>query len=80
MWSGSKYRDQLTDIAWVFDFANGQQLASPPVGGLPDAYFAWAVHDGDVGTAMPVPEPAVWASLLAGLAALLPWARRRRVA
>lgn len=77
MWSGSKFRADLPDTAWVFDFATGRQLASMKTLGFPDAYHVWAVHDGDVGAAMPVPEPATWATLLAGLL-LLTLARRRR--
>lgn len=79
-WSGSRYSDQNHDIAWVFDFSNGRQQGGfseyPP---FPDAYHVWAVHDGDVGTAMtPVPEPAPAALLTAGLATLAGLARRRR--
>lgn len=35
-----------------------------------DGYLGWAVRDGDVGLATPVPEPGAWALLLAGAAAI----------
>lgn len=41
-------------------------------------YRAWAVHDGDIGVAVVVPEPGTWALMLAGVAALSGVARRRR--
>ena len=71
IWSGSKYHPNERDIAWVFDFASGKQQGGYPALPFPEAYHAWAVHDGDVGMAMPVPEPASWAVLLAGLAVVL---------
>ena len=71
MWSGSKYHPNERDIAWVFDLASGKQQGGYPASPFPEAYHAWAVHDGDVGMAMPVPEPASWAVLLAGLAVVL---------
>ena len=78
-WSGSKYRNDLQDIAWVFDFATGKQQGSFTELPFPEAYFAWAVHDGDVGLAVPVPEPAGWASMLLGLVGVAVAGRRRFV-
>lgn len=76
-WSGSLYSDQVHDIAWVFDFSNGRQQGGfSPIPAYPDAYHVWAVHDGDVGQAMPVPEPAPLALFAAGLVTLA-WRRRR---
>lgn len=49
---------------WGLRLATGEQTALAYDGGL----GAWAVHDGDVGTAMPVPEPQAWALMLCGLA------------
>jgi hypothetical protein len=76
-WSGSKYRSDLQDIAWVFDFASGKQQGSFTELPFPEAYYAWAVHDGDVGLAAPVPEPAGWVSMLLGLAGVAHLRRRR---
>lgn len=76
-WSGSLYKNDIHDIAWVFDFSNGRQQGGfSPIPAYPDAYHVWAVHDGDVGTAMPVPEPAPLALFAAGLATLA-WRRRQ---
>ena len=64
-----------TDEAWRYSFYAGRQdnLADN------DLLFAWAVHDGDVGQlAAPVPEPETYALMLAGLAMMVPLARRRR--
>ena len=61
--------------AWRFSFYAGRQdnLANT------DQLYAWAVHDGDVGQiAAPVPEPETYALMLAGLALIVPLARRRR--
>lgn len=76
-WSGSKYRSDLSDIAWVLDFATGKQQGSFTELPFPEAYYAWAVHDGDVGLAAAVPEPAGWAGLLLGLAAVAGVRQRR---
>lgn len=64
-----------TDEAWRFSFYAGRQdnLANT------DLLFAWAVHDGDVGKiTAAVPEPETYALMLAGLAMMVPLARRRR--
>jgi hypothetical protein len=37
----------------------------------------WAVHDGDVGTISPVPEPSTYALMLSGLWLVLQLGRRR---
>lgn len=49
---------------WSLSLSTGLQT------GVPDheVLGAWAVHDGDVGHAMPVPEPQAWAQMLCGLA------------
>ncbi len=64
-----------TDEAWRYSFYAGRQdnLVSSAL------LHAWAVHDGDVGAiAAPVPEPETYALMLAGLAMMIPLARRRR--
>jgi hypothetical protein len=64
-----------TDDAWRYSFYAGRQdnLDSSAL------LHAWAVHDGDVGQiAAPVPEPETYALMLAGLAMMVPLARRRR--
>jgi hypothetical protein len=62
-WSGLE-QHPLVGYAWAFDFSNGGQavdLLTVEIG-------AWAVHDGDVGAA--VPEPTTGLLLGAGLAGL----------
>jgi hypothetical protein len=78
-WSGSRYSSSVNDVAWVFEMADGKQQGGfSPIPAYPDAYHVWAVHDGDVGSAMtPVPEPAAWMSMAGGVLALA-WLRRRR--
>jgi hypothetical protein len=61
--------------AWNFNFANGQQQLGNKDGSDFDG-FAWAVRDGDVGPAVPVP-PAVW--LFGSALGLLGWLRRKKV-
>lgn len=64
-----------TDEAWRYSFYAGRQdnLANS------EQLFAWAVHDGDVGQiTAAVPEPETYALMLAGLAMMVPLARRRR--
>jgi hypothetical protein len=66
-----------TDQAWRYSFYAGRQdnLSKNEPGGL----YAWAVHDGDVGNiTAAVPEPETYALMLAGLAMMVPLARRRR--
>lgn len=70
-WTG----EANTGEAWRYSFYAGRQdnLDSSA------ALHAWAVHDGDVGQiAAPVPEPETYALMLAGLAMMVPLARRRR--
>ena len=72
-WTG----EANTNEAWRYSFYAGRQdnLANT------DLLYAWAVHDGDVGQiAAPVPEPETYALMLAGLALIVPLARRRRSA
>jgi len=69
-WSGSDYPAGVAS-AWLFQMSDGGQGWTYKSG----AYNVLAVRDGDV-TA--VPEPATYASLLAGLGALALLRRRRQ--
>lgn len=63
-----------TSEAWRFSFYAGRQDHLAQSEGL----YAWAVHDGDVGVIAAVPEPETYALMLAGMALMVPLARRRR--
>jgi len=70
-WSG----EHVTSEAWRYSFHAGRQDNLDKSALL----YAWAVHDGDIGQiAPPVPEPETYALMLAGLAMMVPLARRRR--
>lgn len=65
-WSSTPDSDFAANVLWAFDFYRGQQYSAS----VSYLAYAWAVHDGDVGTALaPVPEPATWALWAAALAA-----------
>jgi hypothetical protein len=72
-WAGVEYAPHSVD-AWYFDFLSGFQMSRYKL----EEWSAWAVHTGDVGVAMAVPEPEAYVLGLAGLAALLA-ARKCRV-
>lgn len=64
-----------TRYAWVFNFETGVQGSS----GRGGTAFGWAVHDGDVGVAVPsVPLPAAAWLFGSGLFGLLGVSRKRR--
>jgi hypothetical protein len=74
--SGTKYAPNPSD-AWFFNFNTGLQL-----NGSESGWFdAWAVHSGDVGTAVavvvPAPVPAAAWLFASGLAGLIGLARRK---
>jgi len=76
-WSATEYA-RNTDLAWVFDFYNGNQ----GLGYLrykSGVLYGWAVHAGDVGAPPSVPEPGALSLMLMGLA-LAGFAARRRLA
>jgi hypothetical protein len=75
-WTDVWYRREPArqEGVWNFDMSIGFQHGVP----YDFTLYGWAVHDGDVGAAMPVPEPQTWALLLAGLAAVAGAAARRR--
>ncbi len=67
-WSGTAYSDTL---AWQFNFAFGLQSGYYEMQPKNLSSAAWAVRDGDVLTAVAVPEPTTLALLAAGVGALL---------
>lgn len=73
-WSSTPDSDFSANVLWAFDFYRGQQYSAS----VSYLAYAWAVHDGDVGTAIsPVPEPGTWALWAAGLAMMGSGWRRR---
>jgi MYXO-CTERM domain-containing protein len=68
-WSGVEYAP-YSGHAWYFDMDRGYQNGY----NKNYAFYAWAVHDGDVAV---VPEPESWALALVGLA-VAGWTVRRR--
>jgi len=65
-WSGTTYAPS-TNLVWSFNFNDGSQYVS----NKSDVYYAWAVHSGDIGSAVPVPAAAwLFGGALAGLGAL----------
>ena len=74
-WSGTEY-SPFTQMAWYFDNRNGGQWMNWKT--IP-VVFAMAVHNGDVGTAtpLPIPEPETYSMMLAGFG-LLSFMRRRK--
>lgn len=72
-WTG--VRGDPSRFVWTFMMSDGAQGLSDPVGGGFRS-GVWAVHDGDIATA--VPEPAAVALTLGGLFALVPVWRKRR--
>jgi len=71
-WTGLAYAP-LASEAWFFGFHNGLQDSNPRSDSFP---YAWAVHAGDVGTAL-VPLPAAAWLFACGLLGLAGIARRR---
>jgi hypothetical protein len=70
-WSGTAYAPNPTQYAWYFVTVDGYQSLNVQNGDL----YAWAVRPGDVAA---VPEPEVYALLIAGLGLLGVAAKRRR--
>jgi len=71
-WSGTEWASNPSNV-FSFGAADGSQnLGSKPYGS--SGYSAWAVRSGDVAA---VPEPEMWALLLAGVG-LVGFASRRR--
>ena len=69
-WTSKEY-DPWPSSAWVFNGFDGYQSDN----NKNNAYFAWAVRDGDVAA---VPEPETYAMMLAGLITLGMAVRRRQ--
>lgn len=72
-WTGTDLAGSNHD-AWYFSGYDGAQLFMDKSFGR---YRAWAVHDGDVGTVMSVPEPSSVVLMALGLSGLAV-ARRRK--
>lgn len=70
-WTGVAYAPNPANRAWIFDFVSGGQYHYAQT----NAFFAWAVHSGDVGAIVPLP-PAAWL-LVAPLLGLVSVARRK---
>jgi hypothetical protein len=73
------HRAVSTNAYWAFTFADGNQNPRAPQNGQEGVAFVWLVHDGDVAAALPVPEPATWALLIAGFGMAGAALRRRRM-
>ena len=69
-----------SSYAWRFSFGQGFQSFRNPGGKSNTSFFAWAVHDGDVGTAIPsaVPVPAAAWLFSSGVLVLLSMRAKRR--
>lgn len=77
--TGSRYTGQyaISYPSTLNTFAMGSGTKILGIEGFP--FYAWAVHDGDVGAiAAPIPEPETYAMMLAGLAGLAAYVRRRK--
>jgi hypothetical protein len=72
-WSDTAYAPDPANLAWIFDFAYGDQHKYEFGAGA----YAWAVRLGDVAAAGEVPEPMSLALFGAGLAGLALGRRRR---
>lgn len=69
-WSATEYPLNSTDVAWYFRFRFGYQDGHPKRSNI----YAWAVHNGDVGS---VPIPAAAWLFGSGLIGLMGLARRK---
>jgi hypothetical protein len=71
-WSATEYAP-VPDVAWLFSFDGGEQATGGTA--IDFTFYAWAVHDGDVGAAV-VPLPATVWLFGGGLMGLIGAARR----
>jgi hypothetical protein len=75
--TGTLYTGPMLPSDLSFAYAYHRSYGTIRINEVTPFGIAWAVHDGDVGIAAPVPEPETYAMMLLGLAGVGAIARRR---